>query len=189
MSKSIVAVLFSLAVVSASFGQSGKPLLLRKPTVSRTEVAFSYAGDIWIASRDGGEARRLTTGVGIETDPLFSPDGTQIAFTGEYDGNQDVYVVPVSGGVPRRLTYHPGPDQVVGWTPDGKQVLFRSMRKAHADGVVQLFTIPTTGVFPAEVPLPRAAEGSFSPDAADLDCEPRRLEHRSYDSPRQLERL
>jgi tricorn protease len=143
-------------------------LLLRKPTVSRTEVAFSYAGDIWIASRDGGEARRLTTGVGIETDPLFSPDGTQIAFTGEYDGNQDVYVVPVSGGVPRRLTYHPGPDEVVGWTPDGKQVLFRSMRKAHAYGVVQLFTIPTTGVFPAEVPFPRAAEGSFSPDGSRL---------------------
>ncbi len=168
MSKSIVAVLFSLAVVSASFGQSGKPLLLRKPTVSRTEVAFSYAGDIWIASRDGGEARRLTTGVGIETDPLFSPDGTQIAFTGEYDGNQDVYVVPVSGGVPRRLTYHPGPDEVVGWTPDGKQVLFRSMRKAHAYGVVQLFTVPTTGGFPTEVPLPRAAEGSFSPDGSHL---------------------
>ena len=168
MSKSIVAALFSLAVVSASLGQSGKPLLLRKPTVSRTEVAFSYAGDIWIASRDGGEARRLTAGVGIETDPLFSPNGTQIAFTGEYDGNQDVYVVPVSGGVPRRLTYHPGPDEVVGWTPDGKQVLFRSMRKAHAYGVVQLFTVPTTGGFPTEVPLPRAAEGSFSPDRSHL---------------------
>ena len=150
MSKPIIAVFFSLALVSASFGQSEKPLLLRKPTVSRTQVAFSYAGDIWIASRDGGEAQRLTTGVGIETDPLFSPDGTQIAFTGEYDGNQDVYVVPVSGGVPRRLTYHPGPDGVAGWTPDGKQVLFRSMRKAFASGVVQLFTIPTSGGFPAE---------------------------------------
>jgi tricorn protease len=168
MSKPIIAVFFSLALVSASFGQSEKPLLLRKPTVSRTQVAFSYAGDIWIASRDGGEAQRLTTGVGIETDPLFSPDGTQIAFTGEYDGNQDVYVVPVSGGVPRRLTYHPGPDGVAGWTPDGKQVLFRSMRKAFASGVVQLFTIPTSGGFPAEAPFPRAAEGSFSPDGSRL---------------------
>jgi len=77
-------------------------------------------------------------------------------------------VVPVSGGVPRRLTYHPGPDEVVGWTPDGKQVLFHSLRKAHAYGVVQLFTIPTTGGFPTEVPLPRAAEGSFSPDGSHL---------------------
>jgi tricorn protease len=164
----LLVILHFVAAPLLNAQSASAPLLLRKPTVSRTEVAFSYAGDIWIASRDGGEARRLTTGVGIETDPLFSPDGTQIAFTGEYDGNQDVYVVPVSGGVPRRLTYHPGPDEVVGWTPDGKQVLFRSMRKAHAYGVVQLFTIPTTGVFPAEVPFPRAAEGSFSPDGSRL---------------------
>ena len=164
----LLVILHFVAAPLLNAQSASAPLLLRKPTVSRTEVAFSYAGDIWIANRDGGEARRLTTGVGIETDPLFSPDGTQIAFTGEYDGNQDVYVVPVSGGVPRRLTYHPGPDEVVGWTPDGKQVVFRSMRKAHADGVVQLFTIPTTGVFPAEVPFPRAAEGSFSPDGSRL---------------------
>jgi tricorn protease len=168
MSKSLVAVLFSLVVVRMSSGQSEKPLLLRKPTVSRTQVAFSYAGDIWIASRDGGEARRLTTGAGIETDPVFSPDGTQIAFTGEYDGNEDVYVVPASGGVPRRLTYHPGPDGAVGWTPDGKHVLFRSMRKAHAYGVVRLFTVPITGGFPTEVLLARASEGSFSPDGSHL---------------------
>jgi tricorn protease len=168
MSKSFVTILFGLAVASVSFGQSDRPLLLRNPSVSRTQVAFSYAGDIWIGSREGGEARRLTTGVGIETDPAFSPDGTQIAFTGEYDGNQDVYVVPASGGLPRRLTYHPGADAVVGWTPDGKEILFLSTRHAHAYGVVQLFTVPVAGGFPTEVPLPRAVEGSFSSDGSHL---------------------
>jgi WD40-like Beta Propeller Repeat len=78
--------------------------VLRKPTVSKTQIAFSYGGDLWIVSRSGGEARRLTSDVGIEIDPVFSPDGTMVAFTGEYDGNEDVYVVPAAGGIPKRLT-------------------------------------------------------------------------------------
>lgn len=167
MPKSIFAVLFSFAAVSVSFGQGTKPLLLRDPSVSRTQITFSHAGNLWITSRDGGDARRLTT-VGHERNPVFSPDGTLVAFTGEYDGNQDVYVVPASGGVPRRLTYHPGPDEVVGWTPDGKSVLFRSMRASYTFGMERLFTIPVEGGFPTEVPLPRAAEGSFSPDGSRL---------------------
>ena len=159
-----VVLLLSLSA-AAGFGQDQKPLLLRSPSVSRTQVVFSYAGNLWIASRDGGDAKRLTAG-GHERNPVFSPDGTLVAFTGEYDGNQDVYIVPVAGGVPRRLTYHPGADQVVGWTPDGKQVLFRSARAAFANGVVQLFTVPIDGGFPTQVPLARAAEGSFSPDGS-----------------------
>src|SRR6516164_5221078 len=68
--------------------QAGNPYaLLRKPTVSKTQIAFSYGGDLWIVDRNGGEARRLTSDVGIEIDPIFSPDGTVIAFTGEYDGS------------------------------------------------------------------------------------------------------
>src|SRR5262249_40662991 len=90
-----------------------KPLLLQKPALSSTHIAFAYAGDLWLVSRQGGEAKRLTTGAGLETDPVFSPDGKQIAFTGEYDGNLDVYVMPATGGEPRRLTYHPGIDQVL----------------------------------------------------------------------------
>ncbi|HNC42874.1 MAG TPA: protease, partial [Acidobacteriota bacterium] len=104
------------------------PLLAQNPTINRNQIAFSYAGDLWLVGRDGGQAIHLTTGEGIENDPYFSPDGLQIAFTGEYDGNVDVYVVPTTGGVPRRLTFHPGADRVAGWTPDGKNVLFRSNR-------------------------------------------------------------
>ena len=102
------------------------PLLLQQPTLSKTQVVFAFAGDLWTVSRDGGMAKQLTTGTGTESDPFFSPDGTLVAFTGEYDGNIDVYLVPASGGVPRRLTYHPGQDQVVGWTPNGLVEVTRS---------------------------------------------------------------
>src|SRR3989454_11287781 len=84
--------------------------LLRHPTVSRDSVAFEYAGDLWVVSRSGGQARRLTATPGVEIDPYFSPDGSQIAFTATVAGNTDVYVAPATGGDPKRLTYHPGID-------------------------------------------------------------------------------
>jgi len=167
MRKLMLMIACLLGAGSLCLAEAGKPPLLRQPSVSRSQIVFSYAGSLWIAGRDGGEARRLTTG-GHESHPMFSPDGTEIAFTGEYDGNPDVYVVAVSGGVPRRLTYHPAADVVVGWTPDGKQVMFRSARNAFASGVVQLFTISVEGGFPTPVALVRAAEGSYSPDGSRL---------------------
>src|ERR1700690_4121176 len=120
---------FSLcaALSPLTFAQASHPLLQR-PAFNGRVIAFSYAGDLWTVDRNGGHAARLTTGTGIETDPVFSPDGTLIAFTGEYDGNTDVFVIPASGGVPKRLTYHPAVDSAVGWTPDGKAVIFRSNR-------------------------------------------------------------
>jgi tricorn protease len=143
------------------------PLLLQKPTVSRTQVVFSFAGDLWIVGREGGEARRLTSGVGRETEPYFSPDGTLVAFTGEYDGNVDVYVVEATGGVPRRLTWHPAEDHVTGWTPDGQSVLFHSTRTSF-QYFEKLFTIPLTGGLAQELPLPRAVQGAYSPDGRRL---------------------
>ena len=123
-------VVFSFLLVAqylpTANAQTNPPLLLRFPTLSKTQIVFNYGGDLWIVSRDGGDARRLTSGVGVETRPAFSPDGTMIAFTGEYDGNRDVYVVAATGGVPRRLTFHPAEEDVMGWTPDGKKVLFGS---------------------------------------------------------------
>jgi tricorn protease len=159
-------VMLLFLAAGAARGQES-PLLLREPTISRTHVVFVFAGDLWIAPRDGGDARRLTAGVGWEREPRFSPDGRLIAFTGEYDGNVDVYVVPAEGGVPRRLTYHPGPDGVVGWTPDGKRVLFWS-RRNNASGTCRLYTLPVDGSWPEEVPLPSAWDGSFSPDGSHL---------------------
>src|SRR5919202_258291 len=124
--------LLSCAAMAARAQVTDRPLLLQKPTVSRTQIVFSYAGDLWSVAREGGDAIHLTTGTGVETDPVFSPDGQWLAFTGEYEGNVDVYVVPATGGVPRRLTYHPGPDRVVGWTPDGKSVVFQSIRNSYS---------------------------------------------------------
>jgi tricorn protease len=143
------------------------PLLLQDPTVSKTQIAFGYGGDIWIVSRDGGDAHRLVTGTDRLSRPIFSPDGTLVAYTGNYHGNDDVYIVPAAGGEPVRLTYHPDPDVAVGWTLDGKSVLFRSSRYSYSDPD-QLFTVPVTGGFPTELPLPMAERGSFSPDGTHL---------------------
>jgi tricorn protease len=168
MKKTWLLFLFILALTGAAFGQTNKPLLMRNPTVSQTQIAFSYAGDLWIVSREGGEATRLTTGAGNEAAPIFSPDGRWIAFTGEYDGNVDVYTIPATGGVPKRLTYHPGNDTAVGWTPDSKQVLFVSGRDSASGRYARLFTMPVDGVSPTPLPLPMAYEGAYSPDGARL---------------------
>ncbi|HEU4753906.1 MAG TPA: protease, partial [Armatimonadota bacterium] len=150
------------------------PLLLQEPAISKDLVVFVYAGDLWTVPRGGGDARHLTTGPGTERDPAFSPDGAQIAFTGEYDGNVDVYVVPAGGGIPKRLTHHPMPDRVEGWTPDGKSILFASARNSYNPGFRRLFTVPAAGGRETELPLPMAEEGSFAPDGQRLAYVPTR---------------
>jgi tricorn protease len=163
--------LICLLVGAVAGSAQEKPLLLQEPALSKTHIAFTFAGDLWIAPREGGEATRLTTGVGYETNPIFSPDGTMIAFTGQYDGNTDVFVVPASGGTPRRLTYHPAADIAVAWTPDGKNILLRSGRASYSR-FQRFFTIPAEGGFETEVPLPMADDGAYSPDGSRLAYTP-----------------
>ncbi len=136
---------------------------LRQPSVGPDAIAFVHANDVWIVGRDGGQARRLTSDAGAETEPAFSPDGTWIAFTGEYGGNQDVYVVAAAGGQPQRLTWHPGADVVQGWTPDGK-VLFQSGRQGVPTRMTQFFTVPVTGGLPRVLPVHQAYQGEMSDD-------------------------
>ncbi len=168
-------VIFVLLALVAGAGlaaaDAAEPLLLRSPSISKTQLVFAYGGQIWIAPRDGGQAHRLVTGSDRLTGPIFSPDGSMVAYTGNYDGNNDVYVVPAAGGEPHRLTFHPGNDAAVAWTPDGKSVAFISSRKSYADPQ-QLYTVPATGGFPTEVPLPRVDEASYSPDGTHLAYEP-----------------
>lgn len=152
----------------ATEARAQTPLLFQAPTVSRAHVAFSYAGDIWIVDRRGGDARRLTTNAARETYPVFSPDGSQVAFTrfnpagGPF--SWDVYVVSISGGEERRLTYHPDLDFPVNWTPDGKNVLLLSFRQRTSLLGGRLYTVPAQGGFAVEVPVPRGWTGSFSPN-------------------------
>ncbi len=162
---------FVFALLVATSAAAAGHTLYQAPTLSRTRIAFAYAGDLWTVSRDGGVAERLTTYAGVESDPHFSPDGSKVAFTGEYDGNTDVYVISADGGIPQRLTFHPGADQAVGWTSDGKKVLFRSSRQS-VRGYGQLFTIGLDGGLPELVPLPHADEGSFSPDDSRIAYQP-----------------
>ncbi|HWJ34976.1 MAG TPA: PDZ domain-containing protein [Steroidobacteraceae bacterium] len=161
------------ALTSAAIGAAAdaKRHLFQTPALSRELIAFGYAGDLWTVSRNGGRAARLTNGVGLESTPIFSPDGNTIAFTGEYDGNTDVFTIPVTGGVPRRLTYHPATDVAVAWTPDGKRILFRSTRES-ASRYTQLFSVPATGGEAAKIPLPMAYQGQMSPDGSHIAYSP-----------------
>jgi tricorn protease len=168
------AALFTLMLASICFAEENPPLLLHHPTVNSTHIVFEYAEDLWSVPRAGGTAQRLTAGNGPAIDPIFSPDGREIAFTGYYDGNVDVYVIPATGGTPRRLTYHPSADFAVGWTRDGQHVLFASTRNS-ASWFSQLFTVSREGGFPTQLPLPIGVEGSYSPDGQELAYVP--LDH------------
>lgn len=140
---------------------------MQEPTINKTKIVFQFAGDLWSVPRAGGQATRLTSSIGRESRPRFSPDGTQIAFTGQYDGNSDVYVIPAGGGVPKRLTAHPAGDEVNGWTPDGKSVLFTSgMNSPTTYG--RLFSVSTQGGFPKQLPFPAVQAATMSPSGAQI---------------------
>ena len=160
-----------LSTLTSAAHAAEKPHLFQSPALSRELIAFGYAGDLWTVSREGGHAERLTNGVGLESAPVFSPDGRTIAFTGEYDGNTDVFTIPATGGVPHRVTYHPAPDVAVGWTPDGKRILFRSARES-ASRYTQLFSVPAEGGVATRLPLPMAHQGQMSPDGSHIAYSP-----------------
>jgi tricorn protease len=161
---------FGALALSTAAPAATPPLLLQHPSLSATQIAFDYGGEIWTVPRDGGRAEPLVAGQGRNSGPIFSPDGRMIAFTGTYDGNTDVYVVPAAGGQPRRLTWHPAPDEALGWTPDGKSVLFHSLRGPR--DLADLYTVPVAGGPPTRLPLPSGNEAAYSPDGTHLAYTP-----------------
>lgn len=157
-----------LLFTGAVGAQETSTRLLRQPDVSKTQIVFVYGGDLWSVARTGGSARRLTANPSIKRSPKFSPDGKYIAFTGNYDGNDDVYVIPAEGGEPKRLTFHPASDGVLGWTPDSKAILFRSARTSFIQRFTKLFTVPVEGGMERELPLPEGGLASFSPEGTKI---------------------
>ena len=161
----VLALSLFLVVAAASAVDFEDTRLLHQPAVSDRHVAFAYAGDLWLADRDGRGVRRLTSHEGDETSPRFSPDGDWIAFSAEYDGNTDVYVMPIAGGSPRRLTWHPSADLVQGFSPDGREVMFASSRQVFTFNHTQLFTVPVEGGgLPERLPIPHGLRASYSTD-------------------------
>lgn len=138
-------------------------LLLRNPDISKTHITFVYGGDIWIADKNGQNARRITTNPGVELNPTFSPDGAKIAFTGNYDGNTDVYTVPIYGGEPKRITFHPAADLVRGWLNDN-EVYFQTAREFEYSLGARLYKTGINAELATPLMMPEAYQCSPSPD-------------------------
>ena len=177
MNKKLLLSLFALVGVSVCLSAADEARLLRFPATNGNEIVFSYAGDLYRVPVTGGEAQRLTSHVGYEMFPRFSPDGKTIAFTGQYDGNTEVYTIPAAGGEPQRLTYtatnsrddlgdRMGPNNIVmTWTPDGKQIIYRNR---ISDGFAgKLYSVNQEGGMPEIIPLPRVDSVVILPTASD----------------------
>lgn len=160
--------LFSLALLSIAAGSAlAEPtLLLRQPDISADQLVFVYAGDLWVARRDGSQPRRLTTSPVDETNPVFSPDGKWIAYSADFENNPDVYVISSEGGQPRRLTWHPDFDTPTGWTPDGKAVALVSGRETDHGRSGQLYHVPLEGGAPVKQMEARVVQGSYNADGS-----------------------
>jgi tricorn protease len=172
-------VLMVLQPILNLFGQK-EARVLRFPAIHENQLVFSHAGDLYAVHSDGGIARKLTSHIGYEMFPRFSPDGRMIAFTGQYDGNTEVYLIPSEGGIPTRLTYtatlsrddigdRMGPNNIVmAWTPDGKYVTYRSRKQSFNPFKGQLFKVPVSGGLSEELPLSTGGFCSWSPDGKKL---------------------
>jgi tricorn protease len=154
--------------------------MLRYPAVSATQIAFVYAGDIWIVPKAGGVAQRLSTPAGEETFPRFSPDGQRLGYTADYDGNPDIYVVPAAGGTPVRVTHNPAGDRMLGWFPDGKSILFATSMTAGKDRFNQLYQVSADGGLPQMLPLPYGEFGALAADGHRLAYMPKSRDFRTW---------
>jgi tricorn protease len=154
--------------------------MLRQPDVSETHITFVYAGDIWVAPKEGGTAQRLSSPLGEESFPRFSPDGRSIAFTGNYDGNTDVYVIPTMGGDPVRVTHHPMADRLVDWYPRGSDLLYASSMESGSQRYNQFYRTTATGGMPQKLPVPYGEFGAISPDGQWLAYTPKARDFRTW---------
>lgn len=164
--------------------------LLRTPDINNDLIVFVYAGDIWSVPTQGGEAKRLTSHLGMELFPRISPDGKWIAFTGEYSGTRQIYIIPSQGGIPKQLTFYNdvgimpprgGYDNIpLDWTPDSKQILIRANRTPFGERMGKYYLVPINGGMETPLPIPEAGFGTFSPDAQKIVYTPISREFRTW---------
>ena len=138
--------------------------MLQYPDVSKTQITFYYGGDLWVVSKEGGIANKLTNAKGEEVLPRFSPDGSQIAFSGNYNGNIDIYVIPSMGGIAKRVTHHGMFDRMDDWYPDGSKIIYASSMESGKQRFNQFYAVSPNGGMPEKLPVPYAEFGSISPD-------------------------
>ncbi len=154
--------------------------IMQYPDVSKTQIVFAYAGDLWVVSKDGGVANRLTTPPGPELFPKFSPDGSHIAFSGNYEGNIDVYVIPSEGGLPVRVTHQGMPDRMVCWYPDGKHLLYASSMESGKQRFDQFYKVSLEGGMPEKLIIPYGEFASLSPDGKSIAYTPKSRAFRTW---------
>jgi tricorn protease len=178
--KAVVAVcLFGLLLAAGAHARVSARML-RYPDVSSDRITFVYAGDIWVVPKEGGGARRLSSPPGEETFPRFSPDGGLIAYSANYDGNEDVYVVPAEGGLATRITHHPAPDRLVDWYPDGESLLYATTMKSGSQRFNQLYRTSSGGGLPEKLPLAYGEFAAVSPDGSRLAFQTLSREFRTW---------
>ncbi|MBE0537196.1 MAG: PD40 domain-containing protein [Phycisphaerae bacterium] len=177
--KRLILCVFVLTLLSSAVRAADEARLLRFPAIHGSQIVFTYAGDLYTVAAKGGVARKLTGDVGFEMFARFSPDGKQLAFTAQYDGNTEVYVMPAAGGVPKRVTWtatlerddvsdRMGPNNIVmAWTNDGR-IVFRSRMRSFNSFNGRLYAVSPEGGMPEELPLPRGGFCSFSADGAKM---------------------
>ncbi|MFQ3667934.1 MAG: S41 family peptidase [Fimbriimonadaceae bacterium] len=165
MASALLAALVVASGVVHPQPESGLPALATEPSIRGNALAFVCEGDVWIADIAAGTAQRLTRHEGTESSPKLSPDGSRVAFTGEYDGAREVYAMPVRGGAPKRLTYRYEGSEVLGWSPDGAYVYFRS---GQIPRPFQLYRVAASGGFPEKLPFEFLSHADAAPDGRRL---------------------
>lgn len=172
-------------LISSAFAQANTTKMLEQPDLSDQHITFVYAEDIWLADRDGNNAKRLTADNECQMRPHFSPDGQYVAFTANYGNNEDVYIISINGGAAERLTWHPGDDTVEGWSNDGKRVVFTSSREINHNRSPQMYEVSIDGGHPTKIMEARTVDPVWAADGETIAYRPFHKAHRGASGWRQ----